>query len=149
MPPETFSKFALLLGAGLCLLVACHNHSPPAAPAAHRPLEILELSPGAGAGISNGQTAAIDYMGWIFDPEAPDHKGRLFDSSQASGAPLKFQLGAGQVIKGWEQGILGMKVRGRRQLIIPPELAYGDRGAGAVIPPAATLVFDVELVSIE
>jgi FKBP-type peptidyl-prolyl cis-trans isomerase len=149
MPPETFSKFALLLGAGLCLLAACHHHSPPGTAVAPHPLEILELSPGAGEGVSNGQTAVIDYMGWIFDPGAPDHKGRLFDSSRASGAPLKFQLGAGQDIKGWDQGILGLKVHGRRQLIIPPELAYGDRGAGGVIPPAATLLFDVELVAIE
>jgi FKBP-type peptidyl-prolyl cis-trans isomerase FkpA len=149
MPRATISIRYLLLCAGICLLVACHDHSLPASPAANRPLQMLELSPGAGAGIANGQTAVVDYMGWIFDPGAPDHKGRLFDSSGASGAPLRFVLGSGQVIKGWDQGILGMKVHGRRQLIIPPELAYGDRGAGAVIPPAATLVFDVELVSIE
>jgi FKBP-type peptidyl-prolyl cis-trans isomerase FkpA len=148
MPLDSLSRRTLLL-AGLGLLAACHNASPPASPGAQRALEVLELSPGAGEGIHNGQTAAVDYMGWIFDPDAPEHKGRLFDSSQSSGAPLKFQLGAGQVIKGWDQGILGMKAHGRRRLIIPPELAYGDRGAGGVIPPGATLVFDVELVSIE
>jgi|SRR5450755_816808 FKBP-type peptidyl-prolyl cis-trans isomerase FkpA len=139
----------LVLGAGLCLLMACHDKTPATAPRAHHPFEIVDLSPGAGAAIAAGQTAGVDYMGWIFDPDAPDHKGRLFDSSQASGAPLKFKLGASQVIKGWEEGVLGMKVRGRRELIIPPELAYGERGAGTVIPPGATLLFDVELVSIE
>jgi FKBP-type peptidyl-prolyl cis-trans isomerase FkpA len=139
----------LVLCAGLCLLIACHGKAPPAAPAAPRPLQITELSPGAGAPISNDQTAVVDYMGWIFDPAAPDHKGRLFDSSQANGAPIRFTLGRGQVIKGWDQGVLGMKPHGRRQLIIPPELAYGDKGAGGVIPPAATLIFDVELVSVE
>jgi FKBP-type peptidyl-prolyl cis-trans isomerase FkpA len=141
---------SIVLCAGLCLLTACHGKAPPAAPSAPRPLQITELSPGAGDAIRNDQTAVVDYMGWIFDPGAPAHKGRLFDSSRANGAPFRFTLGAGQVIKGWDQGVLGMKVRGRRQLVIPPELAYGDRGAaGGVIPPAATLIFDVELVSIE
>jgi FKBP-type peptidyl-prolyl cis-trans isomerase FkpA len=149
MPRDAFFRPSLLLLAGIGLLVACHEHAPPAPPTVHRALEIRELAPGAGASIASGQSAAVDYMGWIFDPDAPDHKGRLFDSTSASGAPLKFQLGAGQVIAGWDQGILGMKVHGRRQLIIPPELAYGDRGAGGLIPPGATLVFDVELVSIE
>jgi FKBP-type peptidyl-prolyl cis-trans isomerase FkpA len=139
----------LVLCAGLCLLMACHDRAPATAPAAQHPFEIIDLSPGAGPSIAAGQTAGVDYMGWIFDPGAPDHKGRLFDSSQAGGAPLKFTLGARQVIKGWDDGLLGMKVHGRRQLIIPPELAYGDRGAGSVIPPGATLIFDVELVSIE
>jgi FKBP-type peptidyl-prolyl cis-trans isomerase FkpA len=149
MPRDTFFRPSLLLLAAIGLLVACHDHAPPASPIAPRALEIRELAPGTGESIGNGQSAAVDYMGWIFDPDAPAHKGRLFDSSSASGAPLKFQLGAGQVIKGWDQGILGMKVHGRRQLIIPPELAYGERGAGALIPPGATLVFDLELVSIE
>ena len=139
----------LVLCAGLCLLLACHGKAPSSAPLAHHAFEIVDLSAGAGPAIAAGQTAGVDYMGWIFDPGAADLKGRLFDSSQASGAPLKFTLGAGQVIKGWDDGVLGMKVHGRRRLIIPPELAYGDRGAGSVIPPGATLLFDVELVSIE
>ena len=139
----------LVLCAGLCLLLACHDRAPSSAPLVHHAFEIVDLSPGAGPAIGAGQTAGVDYRGWIFDPGAPDLKGRLFDSSQASGAPLKFTLGAGQVIKGWDDGVLGMKVHGRRRLIIPPEFAYGDRGAGSVIPPGATLLFDVELVSIE
>ena len=92
--------------------------------------------------------ASITWAGFSI-PARRINKGRLFDSSRASGAPLKFTLGARQVIKGWDDGVLGMKVHGRRRLIIPPELAYGDRGAGAVIPPGATLLFDLELVSIE
>ena len=116
---------------------------------ADRPLEIVELSPGTGTPIGAGQTAVVDYTGWLFDPGAADHKGRVFDSSLASGAAFRFRLGAGEVIRGWDQGVAGMKVHGRRQLTIPPELAYGERGAGGVIPPSATLVFDVELVSIE
>jgi FKBP-type peptidyl-prolyl cis-trans isomerase FkpA len=139
----------LVLCAGLCLLMACHDRSPVSAPLSHHAFEVTDLAPGAGPPIAAGQTAGVAYMGWIFDPGAPDLKGRLFDSSQAGGAPLKFNLGAAQVIKGWDEGVLGMKVHGRRRLIIPPELAYGDRGAGAVIPPGATLIFDVELVSIE
>ena len=139
----------VVLCAGLCLLIACHDKAPPAAPRAPHPLQIIERSAGAGESVGDGQTAVVDYLGWIFDPGAPDHKGRLFDSSQANGAPLRFVLGRGQVIKGWDEGVLGMKIHGRRQLIIPPELAYGDRGAPPAIPPAATLIFDVELVSIE
>jgi FKBP-type peptidyl-prolyl cis-trans isomerase FkpA len=149
MRRAAFSVRSILLCAGICLLGACHERAPPAAPVAELPLQIRELAPGAGEPISNGQTAVVDYMGWIYDPDLPDHKGRLFDSSSASGAPLKFQLGAGQVIRGWEQGILGMKPRARRELVIPPQLAYGERGAGPLIPPGATLLFDVELVSIE
>jgi FKBP-type peptidyl-prolyl cis-trans isomerase FkpA len=143
-----FMRF-LALCATLTLLTACHRRLPPATPIAHLPLQIVELSQGAGAPIGAGQVAVVDYIGWIFDPAAADHKGPVFDSSRASGAPFRFRLGAGEVIRGWDQGVLGMRAHGRRQLTIPPELAYGDRGAGSVIPPSAALIFDVELVSIE
>ena len=139
----------LALCAGLCLLAACHDRSLPLSPTAHHPLEIVELSGGSGTPIGAGQTAVVDYTGWLFDSAATDHKGRVFDSSRASGTPFRFTLGTGQVIRGWDQGVLGMKAHGRRQLTIPPDLAYGDSGAGGVIPPGATLVFDVELVAIE
>jgi FKBP-type peptidyl-prolyl cis-trans isomerase len=140
----------LALCAGLCLLAACQGKSPPPSPpSAPRPLEIVELSAGAGTPIGAGQTAVVEYTGWLFDSAAAGHKGRVFDSSRTSGAPFRFTLGAGQVIKGWDQGVLGMKAHGRRQLTIPPDLAYGDHGAAGVIPPGATLVFDVELVAIE
>jgi FKBP-type peptidyl-prolyl cis-trans isomerase len=112
-------------------------------------LEIVELQPGSGAAIAAGQKAVVQYTGWLYETAAPDKKGKEFDSSRNSAQPFKFVIGTGQVIKGWDQGVLGMKVGGRRSLTIPADLAYGDVGAGGVIPPGATLVFDVELVAIE
>ena len=112
-------------------------------------LEILELRPGTGAPIAGGQRAVVQYTGWLYETSAADRKGRQFDSSLSTGEPFRFIVGGGQVIKGWDQGVLGMTVGARRRLIIPPDLAYGDSGAGGLIPPGATLVFDVELVAIE
>ncbi len=91
----------------------------------------------------------MQYTGWLYEASATDKKGKQFDSSLSSGQPFRFVVGSGQVIKGWDQGVLGMKVGGRRRLVIPADLAYGDSGAGGVIPPGATLVFDVDLVGIE
>jgi FKBP-type peptidyl-prolyl cis-trans isomerase len=86
----------------------------------------------------------------LYDPGAAEHQGRKFDSSRDRGQPFSFHLGAGRVIRGWEQGIPGMKVGGTRRLVIPPDLAYGPRGAGnGVIPPNATLLFEVELLAVE
>lgn len=110
-------------------------------------LQKTELSPGTGAEISSGQTALVHYTGWLFDAAAPENKGKQFDSS-VGGEPFEFPLGAGAVIAGWDQGVVGMKVGGKRRLVIPPVMGYGQRGAGGVIPPNATLVFDVELVEI-
>lgn len=125
---------------------AAGTASARAAPAA---VEILELGPGSGAPLARGQTAVVQYTGWLYDSSAADHKGRQFDSSSNTGQPFRFVVGAGQVIKGWDQGVLGMSAGSRRRLTIPADLAYGDGGAGGVIPPGATLVFDVELVGIE
>ncbi len=95
-----------------------------------------------------GQTVSVHYTGWLHDPAAADNKGRKFDSSRDRGQPFQFPLGAGHVIQGWDVGVAGMTVGGHRTLTIPPEMGYGARGAGGVIPPNATLVFDVELIAV-
>jgi FKBP-type peptidyl-prolyl cis-trans isomerase len=105
-------------------------------------------SPGDGATIKNGDVAIMHYTGWLFDEAAPENKGAKFDSSVDRGQTFDFTLGAGQVISGWDEGVLGMVVGEKRTLVIPPELGYGARGAGGVIPPNATLLFDIELVNI-
>jgi FKBP-type peptidyl-prolyl cis-trans isomerase FkpA len=112
-------------------------------------LEVTDLTRGTGSAAAAGQYAVVQYTGWLYEPGAPDHKGKEFDSSMKSGQPFRFRLGGGEVIKGWDQGVAGMQVGGKRRLIIPADLAYGDSGAGGVIPPGATLVFDVDLVGIE
>jgi FKBP-type peptidyl-prolyl cis-trans isomerase FkpA len=133
----------------LLVLASCTG-KPSAAPAsAVNSLQILELQPGAGAPIAAGQNAVVQYTGWLYEAGAPDNKGKQFDSSRNSGQPFRFVVGAGQVIKGWDQGVAGMKVGSRRRLVVPADLAYGDSGAGGVIPPGATLVFDVDLVAVE
>ena len=103
---------------------------------------------GAGEEATVGKAVEVHYTGWLYDPNAPDKKGAKFDSSRDRGAPFSFLLGAGRVIKGWDRGVAGMKVGGQRTLIIPPEMAYGAQGAGKVIPPNATLIFDVELLGL-
>ena len=105
-------------------------------------LEYMEVQAGTGDQAEAGKTVAVHYTGKFQD-------GKVFDSSISRGEPIEFQLGKGNVIKGWDEGIALMKVGGKAQLIIPPDLGYGERGAGGVIPPNATLVFDVELVSVK
>ena len=104
---------------------------------------------GEGAEATAGQRVRVHYTGWLHDADAPLNRGRKFDSSKDRGTPFSFGLGQGQVIGGWDEGVQGMKVGGTRVLIIPPELGYGARGAGGVIPPNATLVFDVELLGVK
>ena len=108
-----------------------------------------DVKVGKGAEAKAGQQVSVHYTGWLFDPKASDFHGKQFDSSRTRGTAFKFPLGAGRVIKGWDQGVEGMKVGGQRTLIIPAALGYGARGAGGVIPPNATLVFDVELMGVE
>ncbi|MEQ1836963.1 MAG: FKBP-type peptidyl-prolyl cis-trans isomerase [Candidatus Nitrotoga sp.] len=103
---------------------------------------------GDGTVAKAGQTVTVHYTGWLYDAAAADHKGKKFDSSRDRNEPFAFQLGVGQVIKGWDQGVDGMKVGGQRMLTIPSEMGYGARGAGGVIPPNATLLFDVELLDV-
>ena len=101
---------------------------------------------GKGEEAISGHHVSVHYTGWLYDESAPEHKGKKFDSSRDRNEPFEFPLGAGHVIKGWDVGVQGMKVGGQRTLIIPSEMGYGKRGAGGVIPPDATLVFDVELL---
>ncbi len=108
-------------------------------------LVIDDLALGAGAEATAGQHVSVHYTGWLL---YGGEKGRKFDSSKDRGEPFGFPLAAGHVIKGWDEGVQGMKVGGRRELTIPPELGYGARGAGSVIPPNATLVFEVELLGV-
>jgi FKBP-type peptidyl-prolyl cis-trans isomerase FkpA len=104
---------------------------------------------GAGDEAARGKQVTVHYTGWLYDEAAADHHGRKFDSSRDRSEPFSFSLGAGMVIQGWDQGVAGMKVGGQRTLVIPSSLGYGARGAGGVIPPNATLVFDVELLGVK
>ena len=106
-----------------------------------------DLVEGTGAQAQAGQSVAVHYTGWLHDPARPHGRGDKFDSSKDRGDPFRFQLGAGMVIRGWDEGVQGMKVGGTRVLQIPAALGYGARGAGGVIPPNATLVFEVDLLS--
>jgi FKBP-type peptidyl-prolyl cis-trans isomerase FkpA len=107
-----------------------------------------DLQVGKGREATKGKGLSVHYTGWLYDPSRPDLKGRMFDSSRERG-PFNFVLGAGQVIPGWDDGFVGMKVGGRRRLIIPPHLAYGVDGAGSgIIPPNATLIFEMELLDV-
>jgi FKBP-type peptidyl-prolyl cis-trans isomerase len=112
-------------------------------------LQISNGKVGTGAEATAGKSVTVHYTGWLYDPKTPDHRGQKFDSSKDHGEPFSFKLGAGQVIRGWDQGVAGMKVGGARTLVIPSELGYGARGAGSSIPPNATLLFDVELLEVK
>ena len=108
-------------------------------------LQYEDTTVGEGAEAKKGQSVTVHYTGWLYNDGV---KGAKFDSSKDRGDAFKFYLGAGQVIQGWDQGVPGMRVGGTRVLVIPPELGYGERGAGGVIPPNATLMFEVELLDI-
>jgi peptidylprolyl isomerase len=109
-------------------------------------LKYTDTKTGDGATATSGNKVSVHYTGWLYNNGA---KGAKFDSSVDRGQPFQFTLGAHQVIAGWDEGVAGMKVGGKRTLIIPPELGYGARGAGGVIPPNATLMFDVELLGVQ
>ena len=111
--------------------------------------EKIDRKEGNGEAADIGNMVKVHYTGWLYDENAPEKKGRKFDSSYDRKQPFSFMLGAGKVIKGWDQGVRGMKAGGERTLIIPASMAYGERGAGGIIPPNATLIFDVELIGLE
>jgi FKBP-type peptidyl-prolyl cis-trans isomerase FkpA len=112
-------------------------------------LKKIDVKQGDGAEAVSGKTVIVHYTGWLYDPAAADGHGAKFDSSVDRKEPFGFMLGTGKVIKGWDEGVAGMKVGGKRTLVIPPQMAYGARGAGGVIPPNATLLFDVELIEVK
>ena len=107
------------------------------------PFSTEDLRVGTGQEAMNGDRLSVDYTGWLYDPNAPENKGTQFDAGN-----IPFTLGAGQVIQGWDRGLLGIRVGGRRRIVIPPELGYGDSGAPPAIPGDATLLFEVELLGI-
>jgi FKBP-type peptidyl-prolyl cis-trans isomerase FkpA len=131
------------------LIAACGGRPVAISTPGASSMQSVDLKAGAGPEIAAGKIAVVQYTGWLYEPSAPDNKGKQFDSSRSAGQPFRFPVGTGQVIKGWDQGVLGMKIGGSRRLIIPADMAYGDSGAGGVIPPGATLIFDIDLVGIE
>ena len=144
-----------IVAAALSLVVVACSSTPPAQPTSSggAPANATEVTMpdglkytdeqiGTGAEAVTGKTAVVHYTGWLMD-------GTKFDSSLDRNQPFSFPLGGGQVIKGWDEGVVGMKVGGKRTLIIPPQLGYGARGAGGVIPPNATLKFDVQLLDVK
>lgn len=113
--------------------------------------ELIKQDGRVGTGVEAvaGRTVTVHYTGWLYDAARGDKKGAKFDSSRDRNDPFPFTLGAGEVIQGWDEGVAGMKVGGQRTLTIPPSMGYGARGAGGVIPPNATLIFDVELLDVK
>lgn len=112
-------------------------------------LVIKDTLLGNGRQAEKGLAVTVHYTGWLYDPNQKDGKGKKFDSSADRNDPFVFNLGAGQVIRGWDDGVDGMKIHGKRRLIIPPDMGYGSHGAGGVIPPNAILIFDVELLGVK
>lgn len=133
-----------------CLLVlaACGNAPPPYTGGDVGAFQRVDVAEGTGAVAKAGDEVSVHYTGWLYDEAAPDRRGRKFDSSLDRGQPFVFMVGAGRVIRGWDDGIPGMRVGGKRELWIPADMGYGVRGAGNVIPPGASLVFEVELLDI-
>jgi FKBP-type peptidyl-prolyl cis-trans isomerase FkpA len=129
------------------LLAACGAQTPMPADASNTNW-IVDTTVGTGAEATPGRNVVVHYTGWLHDPNKADQRGTKFDSSKDRNEPFEFALGGGQVIRGWDEGVAGMKVGGTRVLTIPPDKGYGARGAGGVIPPNATLVFEVELLGV-
>jgi FKBP-type peptidyl-prolyl cis-trans isomerase len=145
---------ALLVAAGSLPSIAARRPDTPTqeikvTETAPTDLVITDVKKGTGPAIAAGQTAVVHYTGWLYSADAKDHKGRKFDSSRDRNDPFSFNLGGGEVIGGWDQGVVGMQAGGHRTLVIPPSLGYGARGAGGVIPGNATLLFDIELIRIQ
>lgn len=139
------AKF-VFVAALLAVSVACGDKAAPTAPPLDVPFSATDLTVGTGTEATNGKTVRVYYTGWVYSATATDNKGAQFDAN-TSGAGFSFTIGVSSVIQGWHQGLPGMKVGGKRRLIIPPSLGYGSQGAGA-IPPNAHLIFEIELLSV-
>jgi len=139
-------RAALLLLLVTCVVAACGGDNMGRSNITQ--LMKQDVKPGTGAEATPGRQVTVHYTGWLYDEGRSDHKGTKFDSSRDRNEPFTFRLGGQEVIPGWDQGVAGMKVGGQRTLTIPPDLGYGSQGAGGVIPPNATLVFDVELMNV-
>ena len=146
--PRTSAVLALTLAVAMTAALAAAIPMQAAAEEITTPLglKMIDSKVGTGAQPKKGQTVVVDYTGWLYEN---GKKGAKFDSSVDRGYPFMFKIGKGEVIQGWDQGVASMKVGGKRTLIIPPILGYGNRGAGGSIPPNATLIFDVELLDIK
>ena len=131
----------------LLMLSACADPGPPPGGSVAE-MQRIDAAIGTGAEATPGQLVTVHYTGWLYDEKAPQQRGQKFDSSLDRDKPFTFKLGAGQVIRGWDEGVAGMKVGGKRTLLIPAWLGYGSSGAGGVIPPNASLVFEVELLDV-
>jgi FKBP-type peptidyl-prolyl cis-trans isomerase FkpA len=127
------------------LLAGCSG-GPPEVVTTESGLQIVDHTVGAGVKAAKGDTIEVHYTGWFY---VDGNRGEKFDSSRDRNQPFRFELGVGQVIRGWDEGVQGMRVGGKRELIIPPELGYGPRGSGGAIPPNATLNFEVLLLKVE
>ena len=139
----------LLLAAALSLLLlAACGGPPPYTGGDVAELQRIDVVVGEGDAATAGDEVSVHYTGWLYDQNAPDMRGEQFDSSRDRGQPFVFRLGTGRVIRGWDEGVAGMRRGGKRELHIPAWLGYGEDGAGRVIPPGASLVFEVELLDI-
>ena len=150
-------KSLFVLSLVLCVTIACGGSTPnsestegaPMADSGVTELQMVDTKVGTGAEAVAGRVVRVHYTGWLFDASKADKRGDKFDSSKDRNDPFEFPLGGGQVIPGWDKGFAGMKIGGTRVLTIPPAMGYGARGAGGVIPPNATLVFEVELLEVK
>ena len=149
MKRTLFFPLALLLAGGIFSTTGCSEQATTKMETSNM-TELIKTDHKIGEGelAITGKQVVVHYTGWLYDEAAPEKRGKQFDSSHDRGQPFDFPLGAGHVIKGWDQGVEGMKVGGQRTLVIPANLGYGARGAGGVIPPNAKLVFDVELLAV-
>jgi FKBP-type peptidyl-prolyl cis-trans isomerase FkpA len=131
----------------LILTAGCGSNSSPTSATVNVPYSQTDLAVGTGRQAAAGNHVSVYYTGWLYNTAATDHKGQQFDSL-TSGSGFAFVLGVGQVIRGFDQGVVGMAVGGKRRLVIPPSLGYGSAGSGSTIPPNATLVFEIELINV-